>query len=182
MSQKPVVGSRVEIPVGRGVVRFTGATSFSPGKWVGVHLYDPKGKNDGSVQGVQYFTCPMGYGVFVRPSQVKAVLGMEPKEPRENGTPVRVPMTGRVGLLTSRRAGYQCQDQDLGTSERRARRAYYDRTRCTGPPHLQATPRDPAAPRRSRQSQHRRSRPRGSAPDRPRSARLYPCSPASLCP
>ena len=71
-------------------------TSISIGKRVGEQPYGLKGKNDGSVQGVQYFTCPMGYGEFVRPSQVKAVLGMEPKEPRENGTPVRVLMTGRV--------------------------------------------------------------------------------------
>ncbi|KAI5885462.1 uncharacterized protein SCHCODRAFT_02520680 [Schizophyllum commune H4-8] len=86
MSQEPVVGSIVEIPVGRGVVRFTGATSFSPGKWVGVQLYDAKGKNDGSVQGVQYFTCPMNYGVFVRPSQVKATSRLGPGSPAKRAS------------------------------------------------------------------------------------------------
>ncbi|KAL0951934.1 hypothetical protein HGRIS_008587 [Hohenbuehelia grisea] len=74
---EPVVGAIVEIPAGRGVIRFVGSTSFQAGKWVGIELYEPKGKNDGSVQGVQYFTCKMLHGMFVRPSQVKAILGME---------------------------------------------------------------------------------------------------------
>jgi hypothetical protein len=73
----PSLGTIVEIPVGRGVVRFSGATSFSSGKWVGIELYEPKGKNDGSVGEITYFTCKMGYGVFVRPSQVKATFGSE---------------------------------------------------------------------------------------------------------
>jgi dynactin complex subunit len=28
------------------------------------------GKNDGSVQGIRYWTCPPNHGLFVRPSQV----------------------------------------------------------------------------------------------------------------
>ncbi|KAH8998801.1 dynein associated protein-domain-containing protein [Lactarius hatsudake] len=65
------IGATVDINLGRGVVRFCGATSFSSGKWVGIELFEPVGKNDGSVQGVSYFSCPMNYGVFVKASQVK---------------------------------------------------------------------------------------------------------------
>jgi dynactin 1 len=67
------VGAIVDIPLGRGVVRFCGTTSFSSGKWVGIELSEPVGKNDGSVKGVSYFSCPMNYGVFVKASQVKIV-------------------------------------------------------------------------------------------------------------
>jgi len=67
------IGAVVDIPLGRGVVRFCGTTSFSSGKWVGVELSDRVGKNDGSVKGVPYFSCQMNYGVFVKPSQVKIV-------------------------------------------------------------------------------------------------------------
>jgi len=70
---EPVIGSIVEVPVGRGLVRFYGATSFSAGKWVGVELNEPAGKNDGTVQGVKYFTCKPNHGMFIRPSQVKIV-------------------------------------------------------------------------------------------------------------
>lgn len=67
----PQVGAVVELNGGRGIVRYAGTTSFAPGLWVGVELEEPKGKNDGSVQGKRYFQCLMGHGVFVRPSQVR---------------------------------------------------------------------------------------------------------------
>jgi dynactin 1 len=66
------IGSTVEISLGRGIVRFCGTTSFSTGKWVGIELFEPVGKNDGSVQGVAYFSCQMNYGVFVKASQIRA--------------------------------------------------------------------------------------------------------------
>lgn len=61
----------------KGVVRFRGTTSFSPGKWIGIELYEKNGKNDGAVQGVKYFNCQMGYGIFVKPSTIKDVHGSE---------------------------------------------------------------------------------------------------------
>lgn len=61
----------VDVTAGRGIVRFVGSASFAAGRWVGVELNAPNGKNDGSVAGVAYFSCPPNHGVFVRPSQVK---------------------------------------------------------------------------------------------------------------
>ena len=81
MASTPVdisIGTIVDIPLGRGVVRFFGTTSFSAGKWVGIELSEPVGKNDGSVKGVPYFSCPPNYGVFVKPSQVKIVPVLPP--------------------------------------------------------------------------------------------------------
>jgi dynactin 1 len=75
-STEPFLGALVEVSLGRGVVRFYGPTSFSSGKWVGIELNEPKGKNDGSVMGVSYFTCKPNHGVFIKPSQVR-VLGPE---------------------------------------------------------------------------------------------------------
>lgn len=67
------VGSLVEV-IGkgqRGTVAYIGATLFASGKWVGVILDEPKGKNDGTVQGKRYFTCEENHGIFVRQSQIQ---------------------------------------------------------------------------------------------------------------
>jgi len=62
-----VVGTRVWTEFGdEGVVRFVGPTSFREGEWVGVELLRPKGKNDGTVKGVRYFTCQPEHGLFAR--------------------------------------------------------------------------------------------------------------------
>ncbi|KAJ1963684.1 hypothetical protein IWQ62_003139 [Dispira parvispora] len=65
------IGARVEVQGKPGTIRFTGVTEFAPGKWVGIELDTPTGKNNGSVNGTAYFQCQPGYGVFVRPSQVR---------------------------------------------------------------------------------------------------------------
>ncbi|KAG6371035.1 hypothetical protein JVT61DRAFT_10758 [Boletus reticuloceps] len=49
------------------------------GKWVGIELFKLKGKNDGSIQGIGYFSCRPLYGVFIRPSQVK-IIAAEPEQ------------------------------------------------------------------------------------------------------
>ncbi|KAJ1306633.1 hypothetical protein OPQ81_007629 [Rhizoctonia solani] len=68
---KPGARCKVETEGGdtdikRGVVRFVGPTKFGKegtGDWVGIEYDEPVGKNDGSVQGERYFTCPDKHGV-----------------------------------------------------------------------------------------------------------------------
>lgn len=72
------VGTRINAKGKLGTIRFVGSTQFETGQWVGIELDLPQGKNDGSVRGVQYFTCekqsPDGaYGLFVRPNILKPV-------------------------------------------------------------------------------------------------------------
>lgn len=60
----------------RGVVMFVGDVKEIPngfGAWVGVHLDEPMGKNDGSIHGSRYWGEPleMKHGVFVRPERVE---------------------------------------------------------------------------------------------------------------
>ncbi|XP_057292074.1 dynactin subunit 1-like isoform X2 [Hydractinia symbiolongicarpus] len=83
------IGTRVEV-VGKGLtgtVSYVGMTAFAAGKWVGVALDEPKGKNDGTVQSKKYFECPPNHGIFVRQTQL-AELKDDPKpaeSPRTTG-------------------------------------------------------------------------------------------------
>ena len=68
-----VVGESVQVRPSNlsGVVCFVGPTQFAPGLWVGVELDTSRGKNDGCVDGVRYFTCLARRGMFVRPKSLK---------------------------------------------------------------------------------------------------------------
>ncbi|KAM0713501.1 hypothetical protein Q7P37_010463 [Cladosporium fusiforme] len=57
----------------RGTVAFVGAVPEIPGvgAWVGVALDEPTGKNNGSVNGVEYFKCAANCGVFLRAERVE---------------------------------------------------------------------------------------------------------------
>jgi len=52
--------------VARATVRYFGNVNFNPGAWVGLEMHDTPGKNDGSVNGISYFNCKPGAGLFVR--------------------------------------------------------------------------------------------------------------------
>lgn len=71
--------------VRRGIIRFVGPVPSIPYPgvetgdtdasalpiWVGIELDEPTGKNDGSVGGKRYFTCPNKSGIFVKPEKVE---------------------------------------------------------------------------------------------------------------
>ncbi|XP_033728999.1 centrosome-associated protein 350-like isoform X2 [Pecten maximus] len=64
------IGDRVLVTGPRGVrspgtLLFKGKVSFAPGIWAGVELEAADGRNDGSHEGVRYFTCHPGHGVLV---------------------------------------------------------------------------------------------------------------------
>jgi dynactin 1 len=73
ISSELEVNARAQVQGKIGTIRFVGTTSFQTGKWVGIELDDPQGKNSGVVQGKRYFECKTNHGVFVRPSQVKVI-------------------------------------------------------------------------------------------------------------
>ncbi|KAJ1730598.1 hypothetical protein LPJ61_002928 [Coemansia biformis] len=55
----------------RGTLRYLGPIDGKPGVWAGVELDEAgTGKNDGSVAGKAYFSCPPASGIFVAPSKI----------------------------------------------------------------------------------------------------------------
>ncbi|XP_017784402.1 PREDICTED: dynactin subunit 1 isoform X2 [Nicrophorus vespilloides] len=85
MSEAFKVGERVEV-TGKevqGTVAFIGLTNFATGKWIGLVLDVPKGKNNGTVQGKQYFKCEDNFGMFVRAVQLAHL--------DEHGKPIETP-------------------------------------------------------------------------------------------
>ncbi|XP_019731670.1 CAP-Gly domain-containing linker protein 4 isoform X2 [Hippocampus comes] len=69
------LGDRVVIAGQKvGTLQFCGNTEFSGGLWAGVVLDKPEGKNDGSVAGIQYFTCQLKHGVFAPLSKISKPL------------------------------------------------------------------------------------------------------------
>lgn len=66
-----LIGERVCISgVKQGVLRYYGRTNFAQGFWCGVELDEPVGKNNGTVNGVVYFTCKPNHGIFAPVSKV----------------------------------------------------------------------------------------------------------------
>jgi dynactin complex subunit len=49
-----------------GIIVYIGEVHFGPGDWAGVVLDTPTGKNNGTVNGRQYFQCEPNRGVFSR--------------------------------------------------------------------------------------------------------------------
>ncbi|CAL1283160.1 unnamed protein product [Larinioides sclopetarius] len=66
-----LVGERVCISgVKQGILRYFGRTNFAQGYWCGVELDEPVGKNNGTVNGVVYFSCKPNHGIFAPVSKV----------------------------------------------------------------------------------------------------------------
>ncbi|GBM35860.1 Dynactin subunit 1 [Araneus ventricosus] len=75
------IGDRVLI-LGKnatGKIAFVGHTHFLDGLCFGVILDEPKGRNNGSFDGVRYFKCPRNHGIFVRSCQLREISRNESK-------------------------------------------------------------------------------------------------------
>ncbi|XP_010773266.1 kinesin-like protein KIF13A [Notothenia coriiceps] len=63
-------GEQVWVGKRKGMVHYVGGVEFAKGIWIGVKLDMAVGKHNGTVQGRVYFRCPLGHGVFVKPSRL----------------------------------------------------------------------------------------------------------------
>ncbi len=85
------VGDRVLVDgLKSGIIEFMGPTQFAKGPWIGVCLDNAEGKNDGSVNGVQYFQCPPAHGVFTRAAKVTLLPEHSPPVGRPQLPPLSI--------------------------------------------------------------------------------------------
>ncbi|XP_052897420.1 kinesin-like protein KIF13B isoform X1 [Anopheles moucheti] len=94
-----------------GLIAFIGATHFQGGTWIGVELDTPTGKNDGTVQGIQYFECRPKHGIFVRVDKLildkrgRAIRELKKAEKMKadlaSGKGGQRPLTGGAGMATN---------------------------------------------------------------------------------
>ncbi|XP_071124532.1 CAP-Gly domain-containing linker protein 1-like isoform X17 [Mytilus edulis] len=70
------VGDRIVISgVKSGTLLYFGKTHIASGFWCGIELDEPDGKHDGSVEGVRYFDCRVGHGIFAPADRVSKPEG-----------------------------------------------------------------------------------------------------------
>ncbi|KAI8328684.1 hypothetical protein EDC96DRAFT_452717 [Choanephora cucurbitarum] len=119
-----------------GTLRFLGEAEFKEGYWAGIQLdIVGSGKNDGSVKGIRYFSCPPQTGLFVLASKITP-LDSDSDSVRSLSPPVQVPQStnsaNKLSLITngSRAARYvgmtatqltQQQQQQQQSSKRKTR-------------------------------------------------------------
>ncbi|KAJ6254870.1 guanine nucleotide exchange factor [Anaeramoeba flamelloides] len=76
------IGQKVKIGNLSGKIKYIGKTQFSPGEWVGVELKHSHGRNDGTVDGVQYFECKPKRGIFLPFTYLLYLLDEKPNNPK----------------------------------------------------------------------------------------------------
>ncbi|CAA9995379.1 unnamed protein product, partial [Nesidiocoris tenuis] len=94
------IGTRVEV-TGKGVqgeVAFIGTTGFSTGKWIGLILDEPKGKNNGTVQNKEYFKT--GFVETLKPQFTPGLIvsSPAPTPTPPHGTPTPTPAPTRLNI------------------------------------------------------------------------------------
>ncbi|KAL5119009.1 hypothetical protein ACEQ8H_003138 [Pleosporales sp. CAS-2024a] len=76
------VGQTVETSTGQvGIIKYVGAIHVAEGDWLGLELPTPTGKNDGSVRGERYFSCPAGHGLFIKESNIVQIISQPAPPP-----------------------------------------------------------------------------------------------------
>jgi len=101
-STKKILGDVVLISRGLGTVRYIGKLHIRKNDaepWLGVELFEPVGKNDGSIKGVRYFECGKNYGVFVKSWKRKDPTQQQAKQVAE----LRLKMRSRKKRLQAER-------------------------------------------------------------------------------
>ncbi|THD28696.1 CAP-Gly domain-containing linker protein 3 [Fasciola hepatica] len=99
-----------------GHLRYCGPVAFAAGVWVGVELDEPLGRNNGTVAGVQYFSCAANYGVFAPIGRVYKAVCCDGANSQQ-WLPVRQSVSSRMRPGTPRQPTPQSPDHEGDASD-----------------------------------------------------------------
>jgi len=85
-----------------GHIAFLGPITGKPGKWVGVVLDYPGGKNDGTVGGAKYFDAKPNHGLFAKPKMIKVLESAE--KAGKTAPPPKSPAAAAAATADSKKA------------------------------------------------------------------------------
>ncbi|KAI8065742.1 hypothetical protein BC940DRAFT_368511 [Gongronella butleri] len=143
MDDDPQVGDRVLVE-GKlhlvGTLRYLGPTDFKPGNWAGIELDERgHGKNNGTVQGITYFTCPDDTGIFVLASKL-VLVSKAPVDIKKNSFYM---LSSKSSAFLKRRSQPKAPRQAPQAAQQQQQQQYHHVP--PHPSHLQQQPLSPAA-------------------------------------
>ncbi|KAL9539372.1 hypothetical protein MBANPS3_010296 [Mucor bainieri] len=137
-------GQRVTLPTldnMTGTLRFVGAVDGKPGIFAGIEVDEKgKGKNDGSVQGKRYFTCPPKSGLFIA---VEKVVIHSPPLPAAAAA-ITPPTTRRSNLPLTRNGSASSSVRLSASTSTSTRRSHTLRTSAIPKTKSPSSPAPPA--------------------------------------
>ncbi|XP_050305174.1 restin homolog [Anthonomus grandis grandis] len=127
---KEHVGSNVRVGEKEGILRYVGEVNFAKGIWCGVELTNSFGKNNGTVNGVQYFTCDENRGLITQAYKVELVQ----TSPENVSGPYSILCFAQQSLTDKKTNNYtydakvqknqNCTNSDLNNREKRECRPF----------------------------------------------------------
>ena len=99
------VGDRVLANGKPGLLAFLGNTQFAKGSWAGIILDSYEGKNNGSVNGIQYFESEPNRGLFAKAEKIKLVSKGSKNQTSDQSKPSSVASTNKQNAATASQFG-----------------------------------------------------------------------------
>ncbi|KAI9503336.1 hypothetical protein BX070DRAFT_235031 [Coemansia spiralis] len=152
----------------RGTLRYLGPIDGKQGAWAGIELDEVgKGKNDGTVAGKVYFSCPPNTGLFLAPSKVQPVF-------QKHGSTASPPEAEPVASVSAVVATAQPSQRTGASASKPASGNMGGRSAASSDPH-RTQRRQPGRARIASEAQ-----PRLATPDIPANASRMRLPPATL--
>jgi dynactin 1 len=87
----------------QGLVQYVGPIHVAEGDWLGIELPLPEGKNDGSLRGERYFSCPPFHGLFTKESNILTIIAQPAPKPAPATSTMKPPAKPKLPTVAKPR-------------------------------------------------------------------------------